>query len=39
MLPSDRSANLANVAPSSNDAAPRVLVQWGEPREVLDVKW
>lgn len=42
-LPSDRSANLANVAPgspaSSNDAAPRVLVQWGEPREALDVKW
>jgi hypothetical protein len=41
-LPGDRSANLASVAegnPGPAEAAPRVLVQWGEPREALDVKW
>jgi hypothetical protein len=39
IMPNDRSANLANVAPDKNAAAPRVLVQWGEPTEALDVKW
>lgn len=43
-LPPGRSANLASVAadnshPGGNEPAPRVLVQWGEPREALDVKW
>ncbi len=43
MLPGDRTANLASVAQNQiapgNEAAPRVLVQWGEQREALDVKW
>lgn len=43
-MPSDRSVNLASVAPTNqappaNETAPRVLVQWGESREALDVKW
>jgi hypothetical protein len=36
-LPKDRSTNLANAAVVDN--APRVLVQWGQSREALDVKW
>ncbi len=43
-MPGDRTANLASVAPSSQatgvpESSPRVLVQWGESREPLDVKW
>lgn len=38
VMPADRSANLANVAPEAS-SEPRVLVQWGEPTAALDVKW
>ncbi len=43
VLPANQSANLANVAQSnfgqSSEGQQRVLVQWGEPSEALDVKW
>lgn len=37
-MPADRSVNSANVI-SEPTGQQRVLVQWGEPSEALDVKW